>query len=124
MGVGLSWFSNRWQWNRQQSVRWHDDRRRAYCEFLAAGDAYEEAVCALASTKPSDPWGVHSTELDTAYEALRAAMTQLTMFASLKVGMWASTCSATGPCLRRTERWPFVRALRLGSCGAQSDRHE
>lgn len=90
LGVGLSWVSNRWQWNRSQSVRWHDDRRRAYGEFLAAGDAYEEAVCALASSNPPDPWRVDSAELTTAYEALKAAMTQLTMFAGVKVGKWAS----------------------------------
>lgn len=92
LGGGLSWLANRTEWSRQESVRWHDDRRAAYTEFLLAGDQYEELVYQLASERASvaDPWGVDRSHLDLAYERIRAASTHLMFFAGKDVGFWAS----------------------------------
>lgn len=92
LGGSVSWLASRSEWSRQESVRWHDDRRAAYTEFLLAGDQYEELLYQLASEAASvaDPWGVDRSHLDLAYERLRTASTQLMFFAGKDVAFWAS----------------------------------
>src|SRR5437868_251970 len=69
LGSGLAWLGSRSQWAREQSVRWHSDRRAVYSEFLAAGDDYEELLYELAASRTpgADPWTVDRTRLDPAY---------------------------------------------------------
>lgn len=88
----MSLLTNRFEWTRQESVRWHDDRRAAYTEFLLAGDQYEEVVYQLASEAASvaDLWGLDRSRIAPAYERLRVASTQLMFFAGSDVGFWAS----------------------------------
>jgi hypothetical protein len=62
-----------------------------YSELLAAGDDYEEILYVLFTDKiaVADPWSIERAPLDSAYQRMRAASTQVMLFASEKVGFWA-----------------------------------
>ena len=42
-GVLVTWFVESRRWKREDRIRWHPDRRRAYARFLKAADNYSRA---------------------------------------------------------------------------------